>query len=32
MGIVSRAEADSAARLASQTSGVVRVVRVFEYT
>lgn len=32
MGIVSRQEADAAARLASQTSGVVRVVRVFEYT
>ena len=32
MGIVSRAEADAAARLASQTSGVVRVVRLFEYT
>lgn len=32
MGIVSRAEADAASRLAAQTSGVVRVVRVFEYT
>jgi osmotically-inducible protein OsmY len=32
MGIVNRQEADAAARLASQTSGVVRVVRLFEYT
>ncbi|MDQ6619858.1 MAG: BON domain-containing protein [Pseudomonadota bacterium] len=32
LGIVTRAEADAAARLASQTSGVVRVVRLFEYT
>lgn len=32
MGIVSRQEADAAARLAAQTSGVARVVRVFEYT
>ncbi len=31
MGIVTRKEADAAARLAAQTSGVVRVVRVFEY-
>jgi len=32
MGIVSRPEADAAARLAANTSGVVRVVRLFEYT
>lgn len=32
MGIVSRQEADAAARLASNTGGVVRVVRLFEYT
>ena len=32
MGIVSRQEAEAAARLAARTSGVVRVVRVFEYT
>ncbi len=31
MGIVKRAEADSAAQLASTTSGVRRVVRLFEY-
>jgi len=31
MGIVTRKEADAAARLAAQTSSVVRVVRVFEY-
>ena len=31
MGLVTRAEGDSAARLAAQTGGVVRVVRVFEY-
>ena len=31
MGLVSRAEGDAAARLAAQTSGVVRVVRLFEY-
>jgi osmotically-inducible protein OsmY len=31
MGLVNRTEADNAARLASQTSGVTRVVRVFEY-
>jgi osmotically-inducible protein OsmY len=31
MGLVNRQEADAAARLAAQTSGVVRVVRVFEY-
>ncbi|MEP7208091.1 MAG: BON domain-containing protein [Casimicrobiaceae bacterium] len=31
MGIVNRTEADAAARLAAQTSGVRRVVRVFEY-
>ncbi|HZQ61122.1 MAG TPA: BON domain-containing protein [Casimicrobiaceae bacterium] len=31
MGIVSRQEADAAARLAANTSGVVRVVRLFEY-
>ena len=32
MGIVSRAEADAAAQIASTTSGVVRVVRLFEIT
>jgi osmotically-inducible protein OsmY len=32
MGLVSRQEGDAAARLAAQTGGVVRVVRVFEYT
>jgi osmotically-inducible protein OsmY len=32
MGIVSRPEADAATNLASTTSGVARVVRVFEYT
>jgi osmotically-inducible protein OsmY len=32
MGIVTRQEADSAARIASTTSGVARVVKVFEYT
>jgi osmotically-inducible protein OsmY len=32
MGIVSRAEADAATNLAATTSGVARVVRVFEYT
>lgn len=31
MGLVTRQEADAASRLASQTGGVVRVVRVFEY-
>ena len=31
MGIVKRAEADAAAQLASTTSGVARVVRLFEY-
>ena len=31
MGIVNRQEADAASRLAAQTSGVVRVVQVFEY-
>ncbi len=31
MGIVKRTEADAAAQLASTTSGVVRVVRLFEY-
>ena len=31
MGIVTRTEADTASRLAAQTSGVTRVVRVFEY-
>ena len=31
MGIVKRAEADSASQLASTTSGVTRVVRLFEY-
>ncbi len=30
-GLVTHAEADAAARLAAQTSGVVRVVRVFDY-
>lgn len=32
MGIVSRQEADAASNLAATTSGVARVVRVFEYT
>jgi len=32
MGIVSKQEAEAAARLAAQTSGVTRVVRLFEYT
>ena len=32
MGIVSRQEGDAAARLAAATGGVVRVVRLFEYT
>jgi len=32
MGIVSRQEADAATRLAATTSGVARVVRVFEYS
>ena len=32
MGIVSKPEAEAAARLAAQTSGVTRVVRLFEYT
>jgi osmotically-inducible protein OsmY len=32
MGIVSRQEADGATKLAATTSGVARVVRVFEYT
>jgi osmotically-inducible protein OsmY len=32
MGILSRQEADAAANLAATTSGVARVVRVFEYT
>jgi osmotically-inducible protein OsmY len=31
MGLVNRAEADEAARIAASTSGVVRVVKVFEY-
>ena len=31
MGIVRRQEADDAAQLASTTSGVVRVIKVFEY-
>jgi osmotically-inducible protein OsmY len=31
MGIVNRTEADEAARIAASTSGVVRVVKVFEY-
>ena len=31
MGIVKRAEADEAAKIAATTSGVVRVVRVFEF-
>ncbi len=31
LGIVTRAEADAASRLAARTSGVVRVVRMFEY-
>jgi osmotically-inducible protein OsmY len=32
MGIVTRAEGDAAAQLAATTSGVARVVKVFEYT
>ena len=32
MGLVSRQEADAATNLAATTSGVARVVRVFEYT
>jgi len=32
MGLVSRKEAEDAARIAATTSGVARVVKVFEYT